>query len=497
MTNDWIPHPKQAAALERPEYEILYGGARGGGKTDSGLVWLIGERYDGVHRLLEHPRYRALVIRKNAEDLSDWIDRAYRFYSGFGVDIAYKPAVLRFPSGAVIRTGHLKDDQSYTKYMGQEFPRMLIEELTQIPFEKRYLQLIASCRSTIPDIKPQIFATTNPGGLGHGWVKKRFVDPAPAGQPFKDITSGRTRIYIPATVDDNPTLQEADPDYVKSLDALKETDEDLWKAWRLGDWNTFAGQYFREWRTALHVIPSFMPDKKSVLVGGLDWGRSKPFSFHLAEISKIVYDEKVFYRTKVFLEAYGTEKTPDEWTTEIKEKLKFFNLTIGDISWVSCDTQIFAKGIDPKAVDIYTQFWKADEGWKAKLKRANKDRIGGWSNFHNWLSIAPDGLPYLQYTNNCHNAIRTIPELVHDEYKVEDVNTEGEDHAGDDGRYMCYSLKWIDGHAGGVRHTPLIVNRTAQFIGTKQVGVDLDKWNVPIINQSPTVDNGVGGVRRA
>src|SRR3990167_2214441 len=235
LSAEWHPYPKQEEALKRAEYEILYGGARGGGKTDTGLVWLIGESFEPNKPLLLHPRYRALVIRKNAEDLSDWIDRAYRFFSGFGVDIAYKPAVLRFPSGAVIRCGHLKDDQSYTKYMGQEFPRILVEELTQIPFEKRYLQLIASCRSTIPEIPPQIFATTNPGGLGHGWVKRRFVDPAPAGIRFVDKNIGRSRIFIPATVDDNPTLVKSDPKYISMLEGLKETDVDLWKAWRLGE----------------------------------------------------------------------------------------------------------------------------------------------------------------------------------------------------------------------------------------------------------------------
>src|SRR3990167_1112722 len=321
---EWHPYPKQEEALKRAEYEILYGGARGGGKTDTGLVWLIGESFEPDKPLLLHPRYRALVIRKNAEDLSDWIDRAYRFFSGFGVDIAYKPAVLRFPSSAVIRCGHLKDEQSYTKYMGQEFPRILVEELTQIPQEKRYLQLIASCRSTVLEIKPQIFATTNPGGLGHGWVKKRFIDPAPPSTPFKDKVSGRTRIYIPATVDDNPTLMTADPDYIKTLDALKETDEELWKAWRLGSWDTFAGQFFKEFRRDRHVIKPFEVTKTqdNVIVGGMDWGRTAPFAFTLSEITVVNIDGSKFYRARTFFEVYGTDKTPKAWSDVIKQKLK-------------------------------------------------------------------------------------------------------------------------------------------------------------------------------
>lgn len=474
----WYPHPKQEFALERAEYEVLYGGARGGGKTDAGLVWLIGEEYTPGKVLLEHPRYRALVIRKNAEDLADWIDRAYRFYSSFGVDIAYKPAILRFPSGAIIRTGHLKDDQSYTKYMGQEFPRILIEELTQIPLEKRYLQLIASCRSTIHEIPPQIFATTNPGGLGHGWVKKRFIDPAPPETPFEDAISGRKRIYIPARVDDNPSLMEADPMYIKTLDALKDTDEELWKAWRLGDWNTFAGQYFREWNKELHIINPFIPNRNNIIVGGMDWGRTAPFSFHLTEVSKQVYEGTNFHRAKTFLEVYGTDKTPKDWADEIKQKLSFFRLDIGDITWIQGDPAMFTKGLD-NSLSISDQFRREE----IRIKPGSNDRVGGWENLHNWLSIAPDGLPYWQIGDNCINLIRTLPELVHDENKVEDVDTSGEDHAPDDQRYQFKALKWIDGKVGGVKYKDAKpqIKHTAQIDPKtgRQVSIDLDKFSKP------------------
>jgi len=410
---EWHPHPKQEEALEQTAFEVLYGGARGGGKTDAGLVWLT--------EYLDHPRFRALVIRKNADDLADWIDRAQRMYHILGVDIAYRPAIIRFPSGAVVRTGHLKDEQSYTKYMGQEFPRILIEELTQIPTEKRYLQLIASCRSTVPELKPQIFATTNPGGLGHVWVKKRFVDPAPSGTEFE--VEGRTRIFVPSTIDDNPTLMINDPDYVKGLDALKSTDEQLWKAWRLGDWNTFAGQFFREFRTELHVIPPFIPNKNNIIVGGMDWGRTAPFSFHLTEIS-IIEDEGVkFHRARTFLEVYGTDKTPHEWAVIIKEKIKGADLRLSDITWIQGDPAMFTKGND-NSLSIADQFKRDD----ILLRPGSNDRVGGWTNLHQWLSLAVDTKPYWQIGENCHNLIRTLPELIHDENKVEDVNTQSEDH---------------------------------------------------------------------
>ena len=278
----WKPNPgPQEELLTRSEYELLYGGARGGGKTDAGIIWLTD--------LIDHPRYRALVIRKNAEDLADWLDRAERVFVGLGGKGAGKPREFTFPSGAKIRTGHLKDDNAYTKYQGHEYHRMLIEELTQIAEERRYLMLIGSCRTSVPELKPQVLSTTNPGGVGHLWVKERFIDPSPWGKPFQDPASDRWRIFIPAKVEDNPKLMEADPEYVRGLDALRETDEELWKAWRLGDWDVFAGQFFKAFRRDKHVIPARRPSPEWIQVGGMDWGSTAPFVFLGLAIESVTY----------------------------------------------------------------------------------------------------------------------------------------------------------------------------------------------------------------
>ena len=435
MIQEWHPHPKQEVALVRTEFEVLYGGARGGGKTETGLVWLT--------QYLNNPRFRALVIRKNSDDLNDWVDRAQRLYYLMGVKIAYRPAEMRFPSGAIIRTGHLKDAQSYTKYMGQEFPRILLEELTQIPDEKRYLQLIASCRSTVPGLTPQIFATTNPGGIGHAWVKARFVDPAPAGQPFE--VDGRSRIYIPATVDDNPTLSQADPNYVLTLDALKRTDEGLWKAWRLGDWNVFAGQYFQEFRLELHTVDFFEPKADLPKYAGCDWGLKNPFVFLASALEKVEYidkdgDTSHFNRLWIYREIDGTEKTPYEWAELIKAGVK-----LDEFEWLRADPSMFHR-TDDGSRSIADQFKEKD----VKFLPANNDRIGGWVALKNWLSLAPDGLPYLIIGKQCKNLISTLPALVHDDNNVDDVNSDGEDHWGDALRYMVVHIKWIDAGIGTV-----------------------------------------------
>jgi hypothetical protein len=229
----WQPHPgPQTDALSYDVFELLYGGARGGGKTDAGINWLV--------RDTDNPLYRALVIRRNSDDLRDWFDRAGRLYSKLGATIVGNPGEIRWPSGAIIRAGHLKDENTYTKYQGHEYHRMLIEELTQIATEARYEALLASCRSTTPGLKPRVFASTNPDGVGHTWVKKRFNVTAceryyrEHKEPLIDNIDGKTRTFIPARVEDNPSLMDNDPSYVKMLEAIK--DPDLREAWRNGSW---------------------------------------------------------------------------------------------------------------------------------------------------------------------------------------------------------------------------------------------------------------------
>jgi hypothetical protein len=217
-------------------YEIGYGGARGGGKTDGGIMSLL---YDKDHEL-----YRALVIRKNADDLKDWGDRASRWYESQGADRTGNPPEFSFPKGGKVRTGHLKDENAFSKYQGHEYHKMLIEELTQIPSEENYLKLAASCRSTIPELRPCIISTFNPDGPGFAWVRKRFNI---VGIPTKPIitvdpVTGLKRIFIPARLEDNPSLSK-DPTYRAFLNGLP---DGLREAWRDGSWEdpVIKGAYY-------------------------------------------------------------------------------------------------------------------------------------------------------------------------------------------------------------------------------------------------------------
>lgn len=357
------------------------------------------------------------------------------------------------------------DDPS--KYSSTEFAAILVEELTKNP------------RSTFDDLRfrlrypgiadPKFVGATNPGGIGHGFVKQLWIRPDELHQDVEQ----ENFFFVPALYSDNKFTTDG---YVKQLDSLP---EDKRRAYKEGNWDIFAGQYFQEWKERLHVCNPFIPDKNNVIVGGMDWGRTAPFAFHLAEVSKIkTVDGEPFYRTRVFCEVYGVEKTPKEWADLIHHQLEFFGLKVNDISWIQGDPAMFTKGND-NSLSIADQFNRE----KVRLRPASNDRIGGWENMHKWLMVAPDGLPYMQIASNCINAIRTIPELVHDDNKVEDVDTHGEDHSPDALRYLLKALKWIDGKVGGVGMTDRLKEKkfTAQIDPTtgKQIGIDLDKFAQP------------------
>ena len=283
------------------------------GKTDAGINWLI---YD-----VNNPKLRALIIRKNSKDLSDWCDRAYRIYQKLGAVRKGNPPKFIWPSGAVFSTGHLMDANAYTQYQGHEYQKMVLEELDQIPYEKHYLELMSSCRSTAEGLKPQIFLTSNPGGKGHAWVKKRFVDPMPPNTRHVTETKlpdGRTveldRVFIPATMDDNPTLMEKDPEYVARIEQLKDEYPLKYRAWRYGDWDVFAGQVFSEFTRRTHVTRRVQPKASFTHYLWMDWGFTAPFAAYASAVMRLKsQDGDVINRVITYQEWYGVEKEPDAW----------------------------------------------------------------------------------------------------------------------------------------------------------------------------------------
>ena len=438
---NWQPHPgPQTEALKRAEFEILYGGARGGGKTDAGMAWLL--------RHIDNPRYRTLIIRKNVDDLSDWIDRARRMYRDTGASFAYRPTIITFPFGAIFRTGHLKDPSSYEKYLGQEYQRMVVEELTTIPQEELYEKLIFSCRSTVEELRPQVFSTTNPGGPGHVWVKKRFIEIAPWGEPYnyKMKIEGqvikRSRVFIHAKIEDNPTLVKADPGYILMLEQLKKTNPGLYRAWRHGDWDIVAGQVFSEWRRETHTVEPFEIPIEWKRYIAIDWGVNKPFTvgWYSQDYDGKTYLYKELYMNGIEFEAkFHRPLTP----RRLARLIMAINKRSGeDYIYCVADPSMWNKSIGGKgsqAIEGGESIAETMVRAGLKMMKADNDRINGLGRYRQVLSIAPDGNPWYQVFNTCENTIRTIPALIYDTTKIEDVDTDGEDHCYDRDRYFFMS----------------------------------------------------------
>ena len=465
--------PKQLEAFKRlfqPECKyLLYGGAAAGGKSyfvrwsalALGMYYSAKYGIKGIPIGLFSEDYPTLKDRQISR-----IKREFPPWLGELKDTREEGYVFKASDkwgGFNILLRNLDDP---SKYASVEFAAILVEELTKnneetfddLRFRLRY--------PGIPDTK--FVGATNPGSIGHGWVKQKWIAP---NSDKLDHEQSRF-FYVPARYDDNKYI---DPSYVEQLRSLPEKKR---KAFMEGSWTTFEDQYFEEWNEGLHIIRPFIPQEGSLVVGGMDWGRTAPFSFHLTTIEKVFFNATHFYRAKTFFETYGTQKNPKEWSQEIQTQLKLFNLTLKDVSWVRADPTIFNKGQD-MSKSIRDQFVDDNELWRL-LRSANNDRVAGWSVMHNWLSNAPDELPYWQITRNCTNLIRTLPDQVYDKNNVEDIDSDGEDHACDDQRYQFKHLKWIDAKVGAIsksdKPTLPYAHPAARMIDGNQLPINIDKF---------------------
>ena len=411
----WQPHEgPQTDALSRSEFEILYGGARGGGKTDAGLVWLEEPDY------ISNPRYRFLVVRENSKDLANWLDRASFMYAPQGGKVVGHE--IRFPSGALGWTGHLQDKNSFKHYVGNEYQKLLVEELTLIPSEESYLKLASSCRSTI-GLPPQIFCTTNPGNAGHIWVKNRFVKHG-AMNAYLDSETGRHRIFIPAKITDNPTLMERDPTYVNWLRGLPEK---LRRAWLDGDWDVFEGQFFDTWDERVHTYRPFEIPKDWPRFRAIDWGYSDHFCclWFAVGPNNHVYVYREFYRRRL---------TDPEYCFFIKTLSKYQDGKDEEIGYTVGDPNSFGTEIQEFGVTRFETF--ATHG--VSVIPADNSRVEGWTRIREYINphfYQGQQVAWLHISQDCPNLIRTLPALVHHDRKVEDIADNMEDHPPDALRY--------------------------------------------------------------
>ena len=235
----WTPNPRQAEFLSIPDsvFEGLYGGQAGGGKSDCLLNLPL------VKQFHNHPRFKGIIFRRTYPEAQELISRseAQGLYAGFGATYNKQRRAWEFPSGAIIRFGHMEYDSDAGKYDSDEYNYIAFDELTTFT-QYQYKYLYSRCRSSSKELPAFIRAGTNPGGVGNLWVRDYFVEPAREGNVLiRDKVTKLTRIFIPARLEDNPHLMEADPNYRNKLLAMPERDR---QAKLYGDWYVFGGQAF-------------------------------------------------------------------------------------------------------------------------------------------------------------------------------------------------------------------------------------------------------------
>lgn len=386
---------KQQSFINAKADEVLYGGAAGSGKSYGQLV-------DAFLFALKYKKSKQLILRRTFPELERSLIRVSMELYPQGIG-RYNSAkhVWTFLNGSIIEFAYCDNESDVTKYQSAEYDVIRFDELTHFT-EYMYIYLLSRIRGA-NDYPKQMKSGTNPGGIGHAWVKERFID---IGVPnVEHKTENGTRIFIPAKIQDNKFLMEKDPRY---LERLKNLPEDQQKALLYGIWDIFEGQYFTEFDRNIHVIQPFEIPK--------EWKRYRTMDYGLDMLACywIAIDYQGF--AYVYRELYESD------------------LIISDAAKIILDMtpegETIERNIAPP--DLWNR--RQDSGKSAakifaenglKLTQSNNDRVQGWYNLKEWLKPCKDefgkSAAKLRFFSNCKNLIRTLPQLQHNERDANDV----------------------------------------------------------------------------
>ena len=398
------PNVKQIDFFKHREKFNLYGGAKGGGKS-----WAI--RTKQILRRLKYPGSKGLLLRRTFPELNrthilklkEELPRGMWRYNN-------QTHTFELSNGSTLECGSCQYEADVLNYQGSEYDDIGVDEATQ--FTEYQFDILKSCMRTVrKDLRTQMYLGANPGGVGHGWVKRNFIS-----------SPGEGYSFTPAKVWDNPILMEADPDYVKTLEKLP---PELRRMYLEGDWDIFAGQVFWEWRRDKHIVQDFeYPIELCIKIVSFDWGYNAP---GCASFLAFTPDGRVYQ----YREIYQSQKSPQEWAKQLKI---FFQ--VEKITEVVLPHDCFSHlGGNQMIADVFREEW-ADLGEnKPLIVRGNTGTVGAVKNrlaiMHQYLTDAPDGKPWFQVHEKNQNFIRTIPELVYSTTDPEAIDSAGEDHAYD------------------------------------------------------------------
>jgi hypothetical protein len=437
----WRPQPgPQHALVSCPYPDILFGGARGGGKTDGVLgKYAIKEKRYGRG-------FNAVFFRPEMPQQDDLIERAKEIYLPTKAIWLEQKKQFHLPHGGRLRFRPLETIQDAMKYQGQSLSDAAVEESGNYPMSAP-IDMLFGCLRSSRGVPVQMVQTANPGGPGHQWLKQRYIDPAPAGMTRLIRTladaSEHYAIYIPSRLEHNRILVQQDPKYASRLHLVGSAE--LVSAWLRGDWSVIAGAYFPEFQSARHVIRPFRIPSHWPRIRAMDWGSAKPFcvlwlAVSDGSIAGINRGALVVYR-----EWYG-------WNGEPNVGLKMSAPTVsrGIVALESWQDDLGREAREELVDEVIDPAAFAQNGgpsiaenmpecnWRpADNKRVgSRGAMGGWDQVRYRLA-GTGGEPLLYIFDTCTHLIRTLPALPHDKHNAEDVDTNAEDHAPDTLRYAC------------------------------------------------------------
>ena len=411
MNVDYGVSKRQREFISATADEVLFGGAAGGGKSYGQLI-------DALVYATKYAGSKQLILRRTFPELEKSLIRtALGIYPQGYFKYNSSSHILTFANTSIIDFGYCDTENDVFKYQSAEYDVIRFDELTHFT-EYMYVYLISRLRGA-NDFPKQVKSSTNPGGVGHAWVKERFID---IGAPEKvHELKGGSRIFIPAKVQDNPKLMESDPDYIKRLENLSEKDK---QALLYGDWDIFDGQYFTEWKREKHVIRPFEIPSHWRRYFAMDYGLDMLAGYWIA------VDEND--RAYVYRELYESGKIISEAATLIRE-------------WNNGDN-VYAYIAPP---DMWNR--RQDTGRSVAeifaengipLVRSKNDRVQGWMDLKEWLKPTLDEFgdttPRLRIFDNCTELIRCLPGVQIDKKNPNDVAKEPHEltHAPDALRYF-------------------------------------------------------------